>query len=409
MRVWIIAVLLTCGAGVAGAAEWETLPVEDGLPGWTAIGGEWSVEEGATIGRLTKTPEQKKERINAWLMWEKEYADFEVEYEFRTPKPTNGGLQFRSHWLPLTPLAEGVSADEATKDAHGYQANVETRSRTGTGKLIDENGRGDLAETPVEATKGMTQRGWNTMRVVARGPVIEVYLGENLAHRTEDEAYLKGFLLLQVRADEMAEEVTEVHYRNIRVKDYGREGTWRPLFDGKSIEGWKAWGSEKWDVEDGTIVGRSGPKKSEGYLATLEQWKDFHVRGSSKMLGEGNFGLFYHSSIKLREDGYPVIAGVQGEVEPGYPSKTGWIYESYQRGWLVQPDPNTPAAMALRRGEWNEIEIRQKGNHVTTWVNGVRAVDWEDPEPRIFEGAFALQLHTGGVDGIAWKDLYVKE
>ena len=162
-------------------------------------------------------------------------------------------------------------------------------------------------------------------------------------------------------------------------------------------------------MEDGVIIGSSGPKKSEGYLATKETWKDFRVRASYKTLGEGNYGLFYHSTIKLREDGYPLIAGVQAEVEPGYPSKTGGVYESYQRGWLVEPDIDTVAAVAVRPGEWNELEVCSQGKHVTTWVNGVRQVDLEDEDQRLTEGSFALQLHSGGADGIAWKDIYVKE
>lgn len=416
MRFLVIISLIGCwGVGASGQealaeAAWETIPAADGLPGWKVLGGEWNVEDGAIVGRLRKTPEQKTHQVNCWLLWEpKEFADCEIEYEFCTPSPTNGGLQFRTHWLPLTPLEKGVNVDDAKKDAHGYQANIETRHRNGTGRLIDENGRGMLAEPAMEAAKTLSQRGWNRMRVVARGPVIEIYLHDVLASRVEDEAYLKGYMMLQVRADEMADEVTEVQYRNIRVKDYGREGTWRPLFNGTSLEGWKEWGSEAWSVENGAIIGRSGPKKSEGYLGTVEEWEDFHVRGSCKMLGEGNFGLFYHSSITLKDDGYPVISGVQGEVEPGYPSKTGWLYESYGRGWLVQPDPNTPGAMALRRGEWNELEIRSKAKHVTTWVNGVRTLDFDDSESKLLKGFFALQFHTGGVDGIAWKNLYVKE
>ena len=280
--------------------------------------------------------------------------------------------------------------------------------RLGTGKLIDENGRGTLAETPMAAAKTLTQRGWNTMRIVARGPVIEVYLGEVLAHRTEDAKYLKGSIALQVYGMEMKEEAV-VQYRNVRVKDLGREGTWRPLFDGATLSGWKIWGEEEWTVEGGIIVGRSGPKKSEGYLATETQWKDFRVRAQFKMLGEGNFGLFYHSTITLRDDGYPVISGLQGEVEPGYPSKTGWVYESYKRGWLAEPELSQVGAVALQPGEWNELEIRSQGNHVTTWLNGVRVQDLVDAGQQLFEGSLALQLHTGGVDGIAWKELFIEE
>lgn len=409
MRALVVLLALSMAA-VAGAQEWENLSNGNDLSGWQAQGGEWSIQDGVITGRLAKTPEQKDQQINVWLMYtKKEYADFEVELEFRTPVPINGGLQFRTQWMPRLPIPEGVGIDGAPKDCYGYQANVETRERLGSGKLVDENGRGTLAETVMDAAKTLKQRDWNRMRIVAHGPVIEIYLHDVLANRTEDEMYLKGFLLLQLRADEAAPEVTEIQYRNIRIKDFGREGQWQPLFDGKTLAGWKEWGSESWSVEEGAIMGRSGPKKSEGYLATERTWKDFHVRGTFKMMGEGNFGLFYHSTITLKDDGYPVIAGVQGEVEPGYPSKTGWLYESYKRGWLTEPNPKTAGALALRRGEWNELEIRSQGNHVTTWVNGVRTVDFDDPAPNLFEGSFALQLHTGGVDGIAWKDLFVEK
>jgi hypothetical protein len=127
------------------------------------------------------------------------------------------------------------------------------------------------------------------------------------------------------------------------------------------------------------------------------------------MLGDGNYGLFYHSAVTLRDDGYPEIAGVQGEVEPSYPGSTGWVYESYRRGWLIQPDKTSPAACLLRPGQWNSIEIRSHGNRLSTWVNGYRVIDWIDRAPQLFAGSFALQLHTGEGAGIDWRALYVTQ
>ncbi len=94
-------------------------------------------------------------------------------------------------------------------------------------------------------------------------------------------------------------------------------------------------------------------------------------------------------------------------MEPGFPGSSGWVYESYKRGWLVEPKHDTMPAVALRPGEWNEIEIRTQSNHVTTWINGIRVLDLVDEGQQLFEGSFALQLHSGGADGISWKDLYV--
>jgi len=399
--VMVAAVLAGMAALAAGAQEAEDITPTTDLSGWQALGGQWTVKDGVVSGLARKDE-------NAWLLWTaRELADFELTLEFRTPVPTNGGVQFRSHWLPRVPLKEGETADTAPKQMYGYQANIETRQRAATGRLVDENGRGPLAEADEAALKTLKQKDWNTMTVRAVGNLLEISLNGVPAVKYEDEAFIGGYLALQSFAWDLQGESAAVEYRNLKLRDLGRTGNWRALFDGKSFDGWKKWGEEEWSIEDGTIVGRCGPKKSEGYLATIETWKDFRVRGRFRMLGEGNYGLFYHSTITLREDGYPVIAGLQGEVAPEYPSPTGWVYESYKRGWLEKPDMNRLAAWALRPGAWNEIEIRSQGNRVTTWVNGVRAVDITDQGQQLFEGSFALQLHTGGSAGIMWKDLYV--
>jgi hypothetical protein len=248
---------------------------------------------------------------------------------------------------------------------------------------------------------------WHTIRIRGEAGKWQLWVNGNKAEDSFDEYFLAGGIFLCAIADSDATEAS-VHFRNAQLEDLGRVTEWRPLFNGKDFSGWKEWGSEKWSVEDGIIYGRSGEKKSEGYLATEETFKDFRVRGEFKMLGEGNFGLFFHSTITLREDdGYPLISGMQGEVEPGHPSSTGWVYESYKRGWLVEPPKNTLAAYVLDPEGWNEIEIWSKNNHITTWVNGVRALDLEDENRQLFEGSFALQLHAGGVDGIAWKEIHV--
>ena len=144
-------------------------------------------------------------------------------------------------------------------------------------------------------------------------------------------------------------------------------------------------------------------------MATKETFGNFHVRGVFKMEGEGNFGLFYHSTIAYNEKNYPIISGVQGEVAPAYPGPTGWLYESYKRGWFTEPDMGSPAAFAMIPGRWNEIEIRSQGSRVVTWVNGINAMDFTDATPNYVEGAFALQLHAGGVEAVRWKDIYVKD
>jgi hypothetical protein len=359
------------------------------------LSGAWQLKDGELVGRAE--PGQM-----SWYRLPGEYWDFEFEAEFMTPAPANGGVQFRAHWLPQS-AADGAGP----KTMHGYQANVDTREPGHTGEILIAHGQPPLSAATKDAQASVKPSGWNTIAIRAAGPVAEVRINGIPAATVYDETFIGGHIALEVRSGDTGP--GEVRYRNMRVRNLGRAGDWRPLFDGTSLAGWKIWGTEDFHVKDGRIECRRGPKESEGYLATEETWSNFRVRGRFHMLGDGNYGLFFHSTIKLRDDGYPVIAGVQGEVEPSWPGSTGWAYESYRRGWLIQPDKTSPAAMVMRPGEWNEIEIRRQGNRLTTWVNGFRVMEWLDPAPQLFSGSFALQLHTGAGAGIDWRDLYVIE
>ncbi|NNK21399.1 MAG: DUF1080 domain-containing protein, partial [Flavobacteriaceae bacterium] len=105
----------------------------------------------------------------------------------------------------------------------------------------------------------------------------------------------------------------------------------KELFNGKDLEGWTVYGTEKWYVEDGLLVSESGPDAQYGYLATDEYYKDFELSLEFLQEADGNSGVFVRSTI----DGTKV-SGWQVEVAPKG-KHTGGVYESYGRGWLVKP------------------------------------------------------------------------
>ena len=395
LRVALVLCLGFCWNVVATAEEaWVSLLPDSAAVVEGALRGVWRVEGDELVGRAEAGEE-------AWWRAPGTFWDFELEVEFKTTDAAHGGVAYRAHWLPKV-SAQGAGPDRM----YGYCAAIDTHG-AGTGRIDDVNGRAELVAPAEDAHDALDRDGWNQLTVRALKGVSEVRINGVTASSLFDEAMIGG--LVGLRVISMADEAAEIHFRNFRIRDLGRAGAWRELFDGKTLDGWKNWGSEKWEVVDGSIQGRRGPKESEGYLATTERWRDFRVRGEFRMLGEGNYGLFYHSTIRLREDGYPMIAGIQGEVEPSYPGSTGWHYESYRRGWLIRPDTAQVAAYALRPDEWNAIEIRSKGNRITSWVNGFRVVDFWDGSPQLFEGSFALQLHTGEGAGIDWRGLFVEE
>ena len=172
------------------------------------------------------------------------------------------------------------------------------------------------------------------------------------------------------------------------------------LFNGKDLDGWTIYGTEKWYVEDGLLVCESGPDKAYGYLGTDAQYKDFELTLEFKQGADGNSGVFFRSSIEGTK-----ITGWQAEVAPpGHDS--GGIYESYGRGWLIKPDPEKDKA--LKFGEWNKMKIRVVGDEVTTWLNGQEMIQLKDEKIGAANGSIALQIHDGGGIKVSWRNLKLK-
>lgn len=171
----------------------------------------------------------------------------------------------------------------------------------------------------------------------------------------------------------------------------------KDLFNGKTLDGWTAYGTEKWYVEDGLLICESGPDKGYGYLATNEFYDDFELSLEFLQEADGNSGVFVRSTIEGTK-----VSGWQVEVAP--PGKhTGGVYESYGRGWLIKPDAEKESV--LKAGEWNTLKIRVVGKQLTSWLNGVEMVSLTDEKIGQGKGAIALQIHDGGGIKVKWRNI----
>lgn len=174
----------------------------------------------------------------------------------------------------------------------------------------------------------------------------------------------------------------------------------KSLFNGKNLEGWTIYGTEKWFVEDGLLVCESGPDKGYGYLGTTENYKNFVLELEFKQEADGNSGVFIRSNV----DG-TTVSGWQVEIAP--PGKhTGGVYESYGRNWLIKPDPKKDTA--LKMGEWNKMKIKVDGDYLTSWLNGTEMVTLQDEIIGAGEGAVLLQIHDGGGIKVKWRNIQIE-
>lgn len=175
-----------------------------------------------------------------------------------------------------------------------------------------------------------------------------------------------------------------------------------PLFNGKDLTGWTVNGTERWYVDSShQLVCESGPDKQYGYLSTKKNYKNFILTLDFKQEANGNSGVFYRSSIEGVK-----ISGWQVEVAPAN-LHTGGIYESYGRGWLIQPTPEGEAQ--LKQGEWNTMKIKVVNDETTTWLNGKQIVYLKDEKIGQGVGFIALQIHDGGGIKVRWKNLNIVE
>ena len=167
-----------------------------------------------------------------------------------------------------------------------------------------------------------------------------------------------------------------------------------PLFDGKTLAGWKQLGGKaKYTVEDGVIVGSSVPNTSNSFLCTEKDYSDFILELDYKVDDSLNSGVQIRSnSIPTYHKGQ--VHGYQVEIDPSKRAWSGGIYDEGRRGWLNDLKNNEPARKAFKHNDWNHYRIECVGDSIKTWINGVPAADLKDSMTK--SGFIGLQVHGVG-------------
>lgn len=175
-----------------------------------------------------------------------------------------------------------------------------------------------------------------------------------------------------------------------------------PLFDGKSLEGWEG-DKSLWKVENGSIVGDSAGIKYNEFLATTKRYGDFELRLEFKLHGgAGNSGVQFRSQ---RVEDSREVAGYQADIGEKY---WGCLYDESRRNKvLVQAPPELE--QALHPDDWNRYVIRAEGPQITLEINGVKTVDYREPDETIARtGVIALQVHSGPPLKVEFRKLRIK-
>jgi hypothetical protein len=144
---------------------------------------------------------------------------------------------------------------------------------------------------------------------------------------------------------------------------------WRPLFDGRSLDGWEHVGPGRFVVEDGQL-------RTEGGMGLLwysrERLGNCIIRVVYKTETErSNSGVYIRIAEKPGDPWYAVHHGFEVQIaDTGRADRrTGSIYTFAK----ANSQPSKPL-------EWNTLEITLKGNRVSTVINGTPVADYDAGE-----------------------------
>ena len=200
----------------------------------------------------------------------------------------------------------------------------------------------------------------------------------------------------------------------------------KDLFNGKDFTGWEQHsGKAEYRVEDGCVVGKTVAGTGNSFMCTKEQYGDFILEFEFKVASDMNSGVqfrsqFYDKETQVEIKGkkkkqFPAdrVHGYQYEIDPSPRAYTGGVYDEARRGWLFDLKDNPAAQKAFKQGEWNKARIQCNGDHIQTWINGVKAADFKDS--LTLKGIIALQVHGIG-DGkkkapgeeVRWRNIRIK-
>jgi hypothetical protein len=226
-----------------------------------------------------------------------------------------------------------------------------------------------------------------------------------------------------------------------------KDHDFRPLFDGKSLQGWKPQPRSlaqpslgKWTVEDGVLIGGQETPGLGAYLVTDEVFEDFELQIEARPDWRVDTGILVRTvaqgnvGIQVLLDHRP-HGGIGGYYGNGLANFHAWEYgfmgETDKDGRLVRLIPEKPSEPAMQNftvpldfaapvdvflkawkvGDWNHFRIRCVGElpYLTTWINGVKISELDtakikspgyDPQAVLRKigraGHIALEVHSNG-------------
>lgn len=186
------------------------------------------------------------------------------------------------------------------------------------------------------------------------------------------------------------------------------ERGFRPLFDGKSLDGWIG-ATDGYEAVDGTLQCKPG---AGGNLFTAKEYRDFELRFEFQLTPGANNGL----GIRAPKEGDAAFAGMELQI-------LDEDHEKYKglKPWQVHG--SIYGVVGAKRGhlkpvgEWNTQRVIVRGRQVTVFLNGEKIVDANLDEAKPVDGKehpglYRDQGHIGFLghgSKVAFRNIRIQE
>jgi hypothetical protein len=387
---------------------WVLLFNGQNLEGWRDYNSEssnitapWTVENGtlASLGKGTDS--------TGYIVTLTEYENFIITFDWKIERGGNSGLlyhvverpEYKVPYVtgPEYQIIDDLNFPEPLEDWQKVGADYAMYVPDSTAKEVREPGKWDNSKIVFD--NGNVEYWLNGKKLLSFEAWTDDWFARKESGKWENAP---EYGLARSGRFALQDHGSRVWFRNMKIKQLPRKTATEVLFNGKDLTGWQVYGTEKWYVEDSTLVCGSGPDKEYGYLATRKYYNDFELTLDFKQVSDGNSGVFIRSYIRKGV----TVSGWQVEVAPPG-NDTGGIYESYGRGWIARiPEEKEKV---LKMGNWNTLRIRVVENKVTTWLNDEMMTELTDDQIGKGKGRIMLQIHSGGGIKVLWRNISLTE
>ncbi|AZI26382.1 DUF1080 domain-containing protein [Pedobacter sp. G11] len=403
----------------------NSAPLFDGktLKGWKQVVGKatYTASNGMIIGTTVK------DSPNSYLVTEKEYSDFVLEFDVKIDgADNNSGVQTRSHVDP--------SGDGGKGKVYGRQVEIDPSERAWSAGIYDEGRRLWLYPLSLhpEAKSLFKKDTFNHYKVECIGQETKTWLNGKPVAYVIDTLDQSGFIGLQVHGigNNSNLEGKKVYFKNINIRTqnlkptsfengifqvnytpntlsaYEKANGYKLLFDGQSSKGWKGaykkgFPEKGWLVENGTMSVQpsdGGESTNGGDIVTEDQFAAFDLSFDFRLTEGANSGVKYFVTLSEGNKGSAIGLEFQVLDDEKHPdAKLGKNGNRTLSSLYDLIKGKKDGNNTRKIGEWNTGRVVvYPDNRVEHYLNGIKTLEY-------MRGSEAFRALVAGSKYKDWK------